>query len=384
MKKYNICVVSSTRADYGLLRNLLFKIKEQKTFNLKLVLTGTHFLKDFGNTYLEAEEDKFEFTRVDIFNKTDSSGDKNIVDSMSKTIKAFNKYFSENKTDAVILLGDRYEIFSVALTAYTLKLPIFHLHGGEVSFGALDEAYRHCITKMSYLHFCSNETNRSRIIHMGEAPDRVFNVGALGAENIRKTKLRASKDILCDLGIDPGLPYVLFTYHPVTLSKSSIDMEMKEIFDFLRTMKNISVIITKSNADSGGEIINGMIDDFVKDTPNTYAYNSLGYLRYLSLMKDCTAVIGNSSSGIIEAPVFNVPTVNIGDRQKGRYDGHTIFNCNVTCSEIARAYQSAVKADFSREIQNGGINTGEKIVSIIDDFLANDKIDLKKSFHDMV
>jgi len=351
---------------------------------LTIAATGTHLLSEFGNTITEIRKT---FPALKIDEITTFNLKKSNTEQMATTLLAFEKYFTKTTPDMIIVLGDRFEIFAVAASAYALRIPIAHLHGGETSAGALDEAYRHAITKMSYLHFCSCELHKNRIIAMGEEPERVFNVGALGIENIKKLILPKSDAILKKLGIPTDKPYVLVTFHPVTLEDNTATEQIKELFAFFDSLENHSIIITKSNADAGGLEVNNAIDEYTKTNKDCYAFASLGIKNYLALMKDCVAVIGNSSSGIIEAPAFRVPTINIGDRQKGRLTSDSVVHCQCAIENIKEAYNK-IKTNESKTMLRtmpspyGDGNTSGKIADIIKEVLLNNKIDLKKTFFD--
>lgn len=383
MKK--ICVITGTRAEYGLLSSLMSAIQDDSTFELQLVVTGMHLSPEFGLTYREIEKDGFVINeKVEMLLSSDS--DAGITKSTGLGMIGFADVFVRLKPDLVILLGDRFETFAAATAAYLAKIPIAHLHGGEVTEGATDEALRHAITKMSYLHFTSTESYSKRVIQLGESPERVFNVGAIGIDNIKKLQLLDKKQLEDSIDFELDKPFLLVTYHPVTLENNSAEAQFNELLKALSTIKNLKVIFTKPNSDANGRVIISLIDKFVAQNPETaIAFTSLGQLKYLSLMQFTTAVVGNSSSGIIEAPSFGIPTVNIGDRQKGRERADTVIDCGYTETEISEAINKVISDDFQQfcnTIENvyGDGNTTQRIVEILK---STDNISLKKPFYDL-
>lgn len=383
-KKFDICVVTSTRADFGLLKPLVSKLMVHPTFRLRIAATGTHLSKEFGSTI---DEIKNTFPNAAIDEIPIFKRNKTNLYQAADAVVAFEKYFLKTAPELVFVLGDRFEIFAISFAAYALKIPIAHISGGETTAGALDEAYRHSITKMSYLHFASCELYRNRIIAMGEEPSRVFNVGAIGLDNIYNQVLPTAKSVLENLGIPSTLPYVLLTFHPATIEDATYNYQIKEVFKFLDTLIDTNIIITKANADQGGVEINKQIDNYCGKNKNAFAFTSLGIVNYLALMKSCLAVIGNSSSGITEAPAFRVPTIDIGDRQKGRFACGSIVKCECESDEIAKAFERIQEKSFRealRKVKNpyGNGDASEKIVKILEDFLLNNKVNLKKTFYD--
>lgn len=322
-----ICVITGTRAEYGLLKPIINKIKDDKQLGLQLVVTGMHISPEFGLTYKEILQDGFEISdKIEVLLSSDTPV--GISKSIGLGIIGFAELFEKSKPDIVIILGDRYEIFAVASAAMIANIPIAHIHGGETTEGLIDEAIRHSITKMSYIHFPCTEEYRRRIIQLGESPDRVFNVGALGCENIKKIKFIDKEALKEELNIDFEKKVALLTFHPVTLDIFKAEKQFKEVLSAIDCFEDLQVIFTKANSDTGGRIINYLIDEYVRKNSNRcIAFSSLGQVRYLSAMKYCSFVIGNSSSGILEAPVLNKPTINIGDRQKGRIQLESIINC---------------------------------------------------------
>ena len=386
MKK-TICIVTGTRAEYGLLSPILKQLIATNSFELKVVVTGMHLSEDFGLTYKEIEADGISIdAKIDVLQNDDSNK------AMSKAIGigviGFAEYFDKNQPDMVVVLGDRFEIFAAAIAAAVACIPIAHLYGGETTEGAVDEFFRHSITKMSYLHFTSTEQYRQRVINMGEAPDRVFNVGATGVENILSMPLMTKDELARSIDFDLNSPYALVTFHPVTLEKNTATKQFDDLLSALDETNGLNYIFTKANADANGRAINKKIDAYCEEKGNAIAFTSMGALRYLSAMKYCEMVIGNSSSGIMETPSFKKPTINIGDRQKGRICAKSVISCEPDKHSIIKSIDKARSQQFLQEIANqispyGDGKTSEKIVAVIKDLLDNDKINLKKSFYDV-
>ncbi len=383
-----IGIVTATRAEWGLLRPLAKLIQDDPKFNLFLAATGTHFLKEFGETYKEIVADGFTIdARVDII-LSEIKCPADVSNTMANAISGFADLFLKHRIDLLILLGDRYETLAVAIAAMNAKIPIAHLYGGELTEGAIDDSIRHAITKLSYLHFTSCEAYRRRVIQLGEQPQRVYNVGAIGIDNIRQMKLLLREDLSAAIGFDvSNSKYAVVTYHPETLN-GNVRYQCEQLLDALSAFPEMKFIITKSNADEGGLIINNMVDDYAKDHENALAVSSLGNLRYLSALKHASVVIGNSSSGITEAPYFKIPTVNIGIRQRGRIQAESIINCNAVASEIAGAIKKAMSDEFAMIAAKsmypyGDGHASEKIVVALHEWLDYERIDLKKEFYDL-
>lgn len=378
--------MTATRAEYGLLRPVMLRIAEDKMMELQVLVTGMHLSKAFGFTYQEIEADGFHIdVQVPILGNGSSAFD--ISCAMARALEGFGKYFLTTRPDILIVLGDRYETMAVVLAAANAQIPIAHIHGGETTEGAIDEAIRHAITKFSYLHFASTDLYAKRIIQLGEQPERVFSVGALGVENIKNVPLMSKADLEESIDFSLDKPYAMVTFHPVTLENESAEQQFIQLLEALEAF-DMKYIITKANADVGGMIINQMIDEYEKSRANVLAITSLGMRRYLSALRYCCMVIGNSSSGIVEAPSFHVPTVNIGDRQRGRLASESIIHCEPKKSSIVKAMEKAASVEFLVSIKNA-INPYEKaetsktIVEIIKRFLVDDKINLKKKFYDV-
>ena len=381
--KLQICAVTTTRADYGIMRPLLLKLDDSDWADLKLCVTGTHLLKQFGYTIKEIEKDNLIIDKkISIMSKanTDPIETGNI---MAKTVSRFSEYFYESKPDVVLLLGDRFETFEVAAAATVCRIPVIHIAGGETTEGAVDEVFRHSITKMSYLHLASTEEYRKRIIQLGEDPKRVYNTGALGVENVLQVKCLSKKELSKELYFELDKPYGVVTFHPVTLENNSAISQLHELLEVLHNHQEMKFIITKANADQSGELINDELDKFVKGNDNCIVVSSLGTLKYFSAIKYSEVVIGNSSSGIVEVPSFNKPTINIGDRQKGRIQAESVINCKSEEKDIERALKKALK--FNKKVVNpyGDGKTSDKMVKIIKKTFYGKDIDLKKKFYDL-
>ncbi len=383
----NICIITGTRAEYGLLSPLIKRIKDDTSLNLQLVVTGMHLSPEFGLTYKQIQEDGYDISeKVEILLSSDTPI--GISKSMGLSMISFSEVFDRLKPDMIVVLGDRYEIFAAVSVANVSNIAVTHLHGGEKTQGVLDESLRHCITKMSYLHFTSTKEYKNRVIQLGEEPSRVFNAGAIGIENIKNIDLLTKEQLQSILNFKLDTNYALVTFHPVTLEDNTSEKQFQNILDALDSFKDLKVIFTKANSDKDGRIINKMIDEFVdKDKYKYIAFTSMGTLKYLSAMKYCNLVIGNSSSGIIEAPSFNVATINIGDRQDGRIQAKSIINTKPNKEDIILAIEKGLSKEFLKEIYQiespyGNGDVSQKIVKIIKEYLDND-IDLKKKFYDL-
>lgn len=382
-----IGIITGTRAEYGLLKPLIDKVHKSRDLELQLLVTGMHLSPEFGLTYQEIERDGYPITaKIEMLLSSDTPV--GITKSMGIALLGFADCFAANSPDIVIVLGDRYETLMAASAAMIAQIPIAHIHGGERTEGAVDEAIRHSISKMSQLHFTSTEEYRRRVIQLGENPARVYNVGALGVENVKTVKLLEKESLEEELGFRFTDFTIMVTYHPVTLENLTAGKQFGNLLDVIEKHKEISVIFTKANSDTDGRIINEMIDDYVKSHgERCRAYTSLGQLKYLSSLRFCAAVAGNSSSGIIEVPSFGIPTINIGDRQKGRVCADSVIHCGNGVEEIERALNQALSVEFRNEIKNvknpyEGEKTSARIVEIICQELDKG-INLKKSFYDL-
>jgi UDP-hydrolysing UDP-N-acetyl-D-glucosamine 2-epimerase len=348
----NICIVTGSRAEYGLLQRVMQGIQDTPDLTLQVIATGMHLSPEFGMTIQEIQADGFKPDEtIEILLSSDTPTA--ICKSMGLAMIGYGEALQRLKPDMVVVLGDRFETFCMAAAAQVCRVPLAHIHGGETTEGTIDEAFRHSITKMSHLHFASCEAYRKRIIQLGEAPDRVFNVGALGVENIRRMSLMERSELVESIGFNLKKPYFLVTFHPVTLEKSTSEEQFQSLLDALDAFPEYNVIFTKANADTDGRVINRLIDEYAEKRPERcLAVSSLGVHRYLSAMKYATAVIGNSSSGIIEAPSFKIPTVNIGDRQKGRIQAANTLNCSTEAREIQKTIDRALSPAFQKSLSD--------------------------------
>ncbi len=349
--KRKICVVTGTRAEYGLLYWLIKEIKEDPELELKLAVTGAHLSKKHGLTYKEITNDGFlidEKIEVDLNDDTELG----ISRAIAQGINGFANVWNKIKPDIIVVLGDRFEILAAVVASMIAKIPVAHIHGGETSEGVIDEAIRHSITKMSHFHFVAAKEYESRVIQLGEKPSTVFNFGAPGIENIKRLKLFQRHELEKELGIKFGKTNFLVTYHPVTLQNDSTSNGMTELLKALDEFNNAYIIFTKPNTDTGGKIISEMIDNYCLNNPGrAYAFTSLGRLKYLSTVKFSNIIIGNSSSGIIEAPFFKKPTINIGLRQRGRLKAKSIIDCDEDASAITEAIKHGVSDDFTAVLE---------------------------------
>jgi GDP/UDP-N,N'-diacetylbacillosamine 2-epimerase (hydrolysing) len=380
-----ICVITGTRAEYGLLRWVMQGIKDDAELTLQIVATGMHLSPEFGLTYREIEKDGFQIDRkVEMLTSSDTSV--GIAKSMGLGLISFADALNELKPDLILVLGDRFEIFVAVSAALVARMPVAHLHGGETTEGAFDEALRHSITKMAHLHFVAAEQYRKRVIQLGEQPDRVFLVGGLGIDNIRRLKLLDRAELEISLDFKLGQKNLLITFHPVTLESSTATEQMAELLGVLAELTDTHLIFTMPNADNDGRALINMVQQFVTQHPNACAFPSLGQLRYLSCIAHVDGVVGNSSSGLAEVPSFKKGTVNIGDRQRGRLQASSVVNCqpNRKCIQAAliKLYNEDFQANLS-QVQNpyGDGGASEKVVQVIKD-CAIEGI-AKKSFYDL-
>ncbi|MCI8282103.1 MAG: UDP-N-acetylglucosamine 2-epimerase (hydrolyzing) [Lachnospiraceae bacterium] len=387
MKK-QIGILTATRAEFGLLKPLIKRMMREDFCDVKVLVTGAHLSPAFGNTYQEIEEANIPIAeKIECISEGDSTQD--ISNNMAMAMTGFGKYFENNKLDLLIILGDRYETMAVCIAAMNAEIPIAHIHGGEATEGLIDEALRHSITKMSQLHFVSTGVYKNRVIQMGEQPKSVFNVGALAVENTKNTKFVSREALGKDLGIDLTGNYAVVTFHPVTLAENSGVEQFDQLMDAMDTFQDMTFIITKANADAGGRYINSQIDEYAETRENVIAVASLGVKRYLSAVKGSCVVVGNSSSGIIEAPCLHIPTVNIGDRQKGRLMPDSVLCCEPEKNAIIEAIKKATSDDFREKVKVmtnpfGDGNTSEKITSIIrSTFDKYGDIGVVKDFYDI-
>lgn len=386
--RHSICAVTGTRAEFGLLCPLLARLREAPTVNLQLAVTGSHLSEAFGQTVSEIEEAGFSsYEKIPVLSDGDSQAD--MAQATGRALSAFADFFSRQRPELVVLLGDRYEIFAAAAAAAMLGVPIAHLCGGETTEGAVDEFLRHSITKMSLLHFTGCEEYRRRVIQLGESPERVFNVGEPGVENALNLAVLTPEDLRADLGF-PRLdrPYAVVTFHPVTLERETGEVQLRQLIQAMDAFPQLDYIVTLANADAGGRAINRVWEEEGASRQNWLVVPSLGTKRYVSALRAAELVLGNSSSGIIEAPAFHIPTVNIGDRQKGRIMAESILCCPPEASAIGAAMRRAMTPEYRAAIARmdtpfGDGHTSEKILSVLLHFLESSVNDLKKTFYDI-
>lgn len=383
--KRKICVITGTRAEYGLLRWVMQGIKDDAELTLQIIATGMHLSPEFGLTYKAIEQDGFHIDRkVEMLTSSDTSV--GIAKSMGLGLIGFADALNELQPDLIVVLGDRFEIFAAVAAALVACIPVAHLHGGETTEGAFDEAFRHSITKMSHLHFVAAEEYRQRVIQLGEQPERVFLVGGLGIDNIMRLTLLDRTDLEESLGFKLSQKNLLITFHPVTLEKSTATEQMTELLAALAELKDTELIFTLPNADTDGRTLIKMVEQFVAQHSNAHAYSSLGQLRYLSCIALVDGVVGNSSSGLLEVPSFKKGTINIGDRQRGRLQAESVINCETTRLSIEVALGKLYSPDFQamlREVSNPYGNGGatERVVSTLKNFEINGIV--KKTFYDL-
>ena len=381
-----ICVVTGTRAEYGLLRWLMDGINKSPVLDLQIIATGMHLSPEFGLTYRDIEKDGFCIDKkVEMVLSADTSSA--ITKSTGLGMIGFADALSELEPDLVIILGDRYELLAVAFAALLALIPIAHISGGETTEGAFDEAIRHSITKVAWWHFVAAEAFKKRVIQMGEDPKRVFNVGGLGVDAIKKTRLLSKKELVEKTGIQFGKKNLLVTYHPVTLEHNSSQKHFQVLLDVLDEMKDIYLIFTMPNSDSDGRIIKELIDEFVSShSHRSIAFTSMGHINYLSALQYLDGVMGNSSSGLAEAPTFKIGTINIGDRQKGRLKAKSVIDCQPTKESIIKAVERLYSEDFLNmlptiESPYGEGAGSEKILDILENTPLPDE--LKKEFYSL-
>ncbi len=380
-----ICVVTGTRAEYGLLRWVMQNIRDDVGLTLQTIATGMHLSPEFGLTYREIENDGFQIDRM-VEMLTSSDTPVGIAKSMGLGLIGFADALSQLRPDLMVVLGDRFEIFSAVSAALVARIPVAHLHGGETTEGAFDEALRHSITKMSHLHFVAAEEYRQRVIQLGESPERVFLVGGLGIDNIKRLKLLDRVALENSLDFKFGQRNLLITFHPVTLETATDEAQMTELLAALAVLEDTQLIFTMPNADTGGRKLIAMVNDFVALHHNAKAYTSLGQLRYLSCVAQVDGVVGNSSSGLAEVPSFKKGTINIGDRQRGRLQASSVIQCDPTRQSIGAAIQALYSPLFQSSLNYvrnpyGDGGASEKVLAIIR-HTALEGLE-KKSFHDL-
>lgn len=386
MKKKKICFVTGSRAEYGLLYPLMKKVMEDKNLDMKLVATASHLSPEFGMTCREIENDGFTIDKkAEILLSADTPSA--IAKSAGLGFISFGDIFTELVPDIVLILGDRFEIFPVAAAALFHRIPVAHIYGGERSEGAVDDSIRHALTKMSHLHFTAAESHRQRVIQMGENPDHVFTVGSLGIENALNTKLMIKKEFEKFTGFKTEDKNILVTYHPTTLEKGKAETEFKNILSALEKLEDTNIIFTRQNADAEGRIISEMTDRFVSENPSRrQVFTSMGRKGYLSALKFCAVVAGNSSSALIEAPCFETASVNIGNRQKNRLRPVSVIDCVPESDAILKTLKKAFSPAFRKKIKNienpyGDGKTSGRIIKVLKK--VNPDSLIMKSFNDI-
>jgi GDP/UDP-N,N'-diacetylbacillosamine 2-epimerase (hydrolysing) len=380
-----ICFVTSGRADYGLLRWVMHGVKDDPELHLQIIATGMHLSPTFGFTYQEIEADGFFIdARIEILGLPDAAIE--ITESMGLAITGVAKAINDLEPDLFVVLGDRYEIFAATAAALVSKVPVAHLHGGEVTTGAFDESFRHSITKMSHLHFVATEVYKTRVIQLGENPNNVFLVGGLGVDGIKMLPLLSREELETRLGFMFGEKSLLITFHPATLDPEAPEHQMRELLRALSSLNDTTLIFTMPNADPGSQPITHLIHEFVSRNQNAKAFSSLGQLNYLSCVAYVDGVIGNSSSGLTEVPSFKKGTINIGIRQSGRVQATSVINCQPNETEIRRAIEKLYSVEFQTRLEKtinpyGVGGASAEIVKI----LKNCNLDgiVEKAFYDL-
>lgn len=383
MKK--VCVITGTRAEYGILYWLLKEIQVDTKLELQLIVTGMHLSPEFGLTYKEIEKEFKINKKIEMLLSSDTTI--GISKSMGLAQISFAEAYEELSPDIVVVLGDRYEIFSATSAAMIARIPIAHLHGGETTEGAFDESIRHSITKMSHLHFVATQEYKNRVIQLGENPNRVFNVGGMGIENIKRLKLLTKNKFEESINFKLNIKNILVTFHPVTLENNTSKQQFQELLNAIDKLEDTNIIFTKANSDTNGRVINSMIDEYVsKNFNKSVCFTSLGQLRYLSALQYVDAVVGNSSSGLGEAPSFRIGTINIGDRQKGRIKASSVIDCEPNKDSILKSFEKLYSKEFQEDLKTtinpyGDGCVSQKIVEVIKNVDLENI--LKKSFYDL-
>ncbi|MDB0047981.1 UDP-N-acetylglucosamine 2-epimerase [Burkholderiaceae bacterium] len=380
-----VCVITGTRAEYGLLRWVMQGIKDDPSLALQVIATGMHLSPEFGLTYRDIEADGFQIDRkVEMLTSSDTPV--GIAKSMGLGLIGMADALKDLYPDLIVVLGDRFEILASVAAALVACIPVAHIHGGETTQGAFDEALRHSITKMSHLHFVAAEEYRRRVIQLGEQPERVFLVGGLGIDNIQRLKLLNRSELEASLGFKLGPKSLLINFHPVTLEAANAATQIRELLAALAELVDTQLIITMPNADTNGRAVKMMINQFVAEHPNAHAYSSLGQLRYLSCVAQVDGVVGNSSSGLLEVPSFKKGTINIGVRQRGRLQASSVINCDPSRQSIANALSRLYSTDFKAgliQVDNpyGEGGASKKVVNILKNYDIRGLIN--KDFHDL-
>ncbi len=386
MRKRKIAIFTGTRAEYGLLYWIIKGLNDANDVDVMLMVGGMHLSPEFGNTINEIKRDGFKISHSFEFLLSSETAE-GISKSMGLALISSSEFFERNRPDILVVLGDRYESFAVSQAAMIARIPIAHIHGGEITEGLIDEAIRHSITKMSHFHYTATEEYRKRIIQLGENPKNIFNYGAPGIDNIKKLKLLNKKDISKKFNISFDAPYFMTTYHPVTLTENDGEKELANLITALDAYKDYQVIISYPNADTNSRVLIDILERYRdKNLDRVHLFQSLGQLNYLSLLKHSKLVIGNSSSGIIEAPSLKTPTVNIGDRQSGRIKGETVISCKSDVDSIKKAIKKGLSKSFDEKCKRSKnpYGTGEASKKIIKS-LRSIKLEniLIKKFHNL-
>jgi len=380
-----ICIITSNRADFGLLKNLIFKIEKNKNFILKVIASGTHFSKKYGYTYDEIKESKIQIYRKIIckFNSDNSEGISQVI---SKCITESSKIFKTFRPDIVIVLGDRYEILASAISAHLSRIPVAHIHGGEVTHGVIDDAFRHSITKMSHIHFVANAIYKKRVVQLGESPKNVYVVGGLGVDSISKTNLLKKSELEKKFNLKFNKTNFLVNFHPETLNKNLAKKQIRELLSAFSELKNTGLIFTIPGPDLENEIVVKLIKKFTLKHKNAYFFKSLGQVNYFSFLNQVDGMIGNSSSGLLEMPYFKKGTINIGTRQSGRLFAKSVINIEIKKSKIIQAVKKLLSNNFQKNIKNninpyGNPGASDKIIKILKKI--NTKKIINKKFFDI-
>lgn len=378
----NIAVFTGTRAEYGLLYWLIYDIQQNANLTLQLIASGSHLSPEFGNTYTFIEQDGFTIdAKVEMLVSSDTPV--GVVKSLGLAVLGYGDALARLQPDVMVILGDRYEALAMAQTAMLMRIPILHIHGGEITEGAYDDSIRHAITKLSFMHCTSTECSRRRVIQLGETPERVKNVGAIGLDHVTRSKLMSLDELSSSLNFKLHQPYFVVSYHPETLSNEPPDVSFQQLLDALDAFPDYQIILTYPNADEGSRSIIPLLKTYAaKQSQRVFAITTLGHIRYLSAIKYAAAVIGNSSSGIIEVPMFSVPTVNIGARQKGRVAANSTIHCSARAEDIKMAINKAINRDPTLPIHHpyGQGNSSQQIINILNDM----PLDRIKQFHDLI
>ena len=383
--KRKICVVTGSRAEYGLLRWVMHGISDHPDLDLQIVATGGHLSEKHGLTYKDIERDGFIINKF-VENLSETDTEDAISKSIGVGIIGFSDVIKELKPDLLIILGDRFEVFAAAVAAMVARIPIAHIHGGELTQGSIDDAIRHSITKMSHLHFVANAEYGRRVIQLGESPERVFNVGGLGVESIFGMKTYHKDELEKSMGYKFQDRNLVVTFHPATIENDTSEVQLRELFAALDQFPEIGFIFTLPNADVGSDGVSRLIQEYVSHRSNAKCFVSLGSDRYLSCIKQSDGVLGNSSSGICEVPSLNKPTINIGDRQRGRIMGNSVISCNPVRNEISQAITRIYSQEFQNEVQNsvnpyGVPGASKKIIEVISEISLDSLV--VKTFFDL-